>query len=365
MNFSAPIAWPFTVEAEPGDTTVLVVGDTNVLGREDPASAFEGVRATFDAADAVIGQMEGMLTSPSDDPDRPDIPFKPWWRHSEPDVAHGFKRAGFGAVACASNVAYPPQACADTAAACRAAGLPMAGVGADEQEARRAAVFEVGGLRVGLLSYTSVFHPNVMPAGPKSPGCATIRAHTGWTPGRRALEMPGDPPEVATWVDPHAAERLRQDIAAARTRCDLVIVSCHWGVSSSAVTQDYQRQIAAVCASEGADLVFGHHPHVVHGAELVDGMPVFYSLGNFAFDGHKMAGRHLDGLMLRLLIRDGRIADIAIVPVRRGERNLVRIVDPAADEGADIMRNFGALCEAFAVALTDRGADATLRQAAE
>lgn len=360
MNFAAPIAWPFSVVPEPGDETLLVVGDTNILGREDAASAFAQVQATFDAAGGVIGQMEGMLTTPSTDPEDPDIPFKSWWRHSETHVAEGFRAAGFSAVACASNVAYPAQACIDTVDACRAAGLPMTGVGANEAAARLPAIFRLGETHVGLLSYTSVFHPNIMPAGPKRPGCATIRAHTGWTPGRRVLEMPGDPPEVSTWADGEALKQFRADLRRAKPQCDLLIVSCHWGISSSCETQDYQREIARAAAQEGVDLVFGHHPHVIHGAELFGDVPVFYSLGNFAFDGPKMLNRHLDGLVLRLVIRAGAIADIAVVPARRNDANLVELLEPSRDEGARVMSTFSDLCRVFGTDVELRGADATL-----
>ena len=307
--------------------------------------------------------MEGILTTPSDNPEAPDIPFKSWWRHSEKHVAAGLKSAGFRTVACASNVSYPAQACLDTAAACRDAGLPVAGVGVNAAASRTPALFDLCGTKVGLLSYTSVFHPNIMPAGPNNPGCTPIRAHTGWTPGRRILEMSGDKPEVSTWVDRDELAMLRQDLAAAKAQCDVLILSCHWGVCSSSETQDYQREIARTAAEEGVDLVFGHHPHVIHGAEHIGIMPAFYSLGNFAFDGSKMRNRHLDGLMLRLLVRNKRIVDIAIVPARRADDNLIELLEPIVDHGARIMAEFEALCAAFGTDVAVRGADSALRGA--
>ncbi len=332
--------------------TLLVVGDTNVVGRADAAEAFAAVRDELDTADAVVGQMEGMLTDPSPEPEvRPDIPFKPWWRHSERSVAEGLRRAGFSAVGAASNVAYPNAACVHTAEACAAAALPYAGVGRNEAEARAPALFQVGSARAALLSYTSVFHPNVMPAGPDSAGCATIRARTAYEPGRRALEMPGDAPEIRTWADPQALDAMRSDIQAAREQADVVILSCHWGVSSSAVTHDYQREIARAAVAAGADLIFGHHPHVIHGAEMLAGprgdVPVFYSLGNFAFDGWKMRGRNLDGLVLRVTVAGGLVAGLDVRPCRRGEDNLVRVLDPQSAEGARIMARLATLTEAL------------------
>jgi poly-gamma-glutamate synthesis protein (capsule biosynthesis protein) len=56
----------------------------------------------------------------------------------------------------------------------------------------------------------------------------------------------------------------------------------HWGENYAGVT-DAQREAARRFAEAGYDLVIGHHPHVAQEVEIVDGMPVLYSLGNLAF----------------------------------------------------------------------------------
>lgn len=353
-------AWSFDPPRGPGDGEILVVGDTNLMGRADPASAFRHVAATFAAADARLAQMEGLIVADpgarfasGSDP----LPYKPGWRHSGPETAAAYASA-FSAVACASNVAYPPEACADTAARLAAAGLPACGIGADEDAARAPAIVETQAARIGLLSYTSVFHPSLLPAGPGRPGCAVLPARTAYLPGRRALEMPGAPPEIRTWPEPEAVEVLRADVAALRPRVDVLIVSCHWGLTGAERPVAYQTALAETAAAAGADLVFGHHPHVVQGAANVAGMPVFYSLGNFAFDNPRMIGRHRDGLLLRLLVRDRRIAAIAIVPVQRDAENDVRLLPPQDGEGLRILEAFRSRSAALGqgVALGPRGA---------
>lgn len=332
--------WPFEPPRAPGEGEVLVVGDTNLMDRTDPASAFRHVAATLRAADAVLGQMEGLLAP--DAASGPDpLPYKPGWRHSEPEAAAGYA-AAFSAVACASNVAYPPEACADTARRLGEVGLPVCGIGADEAAARAPAVVETPAARIGLLSYTSVFHPGLLDAGPAWPGCAVLPARTAYLPGRRALEMPGAPPEIHTWPEPEALETLRADVAALRASVDLVVVSCHWGLSGSPEPQAYQVALAEAAADAGADLVFGHHPHVVGGAARMGRTAVFYSLGNFAFDNPRMVGRHRDGLLLRLLVRERRIARIAVLPVQRDEANDVRILPPEDEAGRAILDAFAA-----------------------
>lgn len=76
-----------------------------------------------------------------------------------------------------------------------------------------------------------------------------------------------------------------ETIRAAKSRADYVIVSAHWGYEYKHVPNDsVQVERAHGFVDAGADLVIGHHPHVVQGIEIYDGVPILYSLGNFIFD---------------------------------------------------------------------------------
>nr|WP_276519555.1 CapA family protein [Bradyrhizobium elkanii] len=90
----------------------------------------------------------------------------------------------------------------------------------------------------------------------------------------------------------------------------------------------------------GADMVFGHHPHVVQAGEIYQGKPIFYSLGNFAFDWDVMRGRHLDGLALRCLIAGKKITEIELLPVRRNEHNDICVHSADTGAGKDILGRF-------------------------
>jgi poly-gamma-glutamate synthesis protein (capsule biosynthesis protein) len=75
------------------------------------------------------------------------------------------------------------------------------------------------------------------------------------------------------------------DIRAAKARADVVLVSHHWGIHFvRAVIADYQREVARAAIEAGADAIIGHHAHILKGAEVIAGKPVFYSLCNFATD---------------------------------------------------------------------------------
>jgi len=79
---------------------------------------------------------------------------------------------------------------------------------------------------------------------------------------------------------PEIAQRLR----AARGAADLVVVSIHWGSEYQRLPDARQRAQARWLIQHGADLIVGHHPHVVEPPECIDGHPVFFSLGNHVFD---------------------------------------------------------------------------------
>ncbi len=64
----------------------------------------------------------------------------------------------------------------------------------------------------------------------------------------------------------------------------LVIVMTHWGEEYVVEPQEAQRELATRMIEAGADLVVGSHPHVIQGIELINNVPVIYSLGNFVFD---------------------------------------------------------------------------------
>lgn len=94
---------------------------------------------------------------------------------------------------------------------------------------------------------------------------------------------------------------------------DIQIAYVHWGNEYELVHHATQEQLAHAFVDAGADLVIGHHPHVIQDVAMYRGKPVFYSLGNFIFDQYFNADV-LQGLMLELTITDDRI-EVVLVPV--------------------------------------------------
>ncbi len=65
---------------------------------------------------------------------------------------------------------------------------------------------------------------------------------------------------------------------------DYVVVNIHWGIEYQKQHSKNQEQIAHSLIDSGADIIFGHHPHVIESVEVYKGKAIFYSLGNFVFD---------------------------------------------------------------------------------
>ncbi len=80
-------------------------------------------------------------------------------------------------------------------------------------------------------------------------------------------------------------ELILQKLETAAQNADFVILSLHWGIEGSGYYTDGQRELAQLLAEAGADLILGHHPHVLQGGEYLETSRgrsyVAYSLGNF------------------------------------------------------------------------------------
>lgn len=98
---------------------------------------------------------------------------------------------------------------------------------------------------------------------------------------------------------------LAQKLRLARSLANVVVVSIHWGNELQDWPSDAQRKSAEWLVDHGADLVVGHHPHVVQHPDCVHGRPVFYSLGNHVFD--QKYAETKQGLIADCAIQAGRL----------------------------------------------------------
>ena len=83
-------------------------------------------------------------------------------------------------------------------------------------------------------------------------------------------------------------EQVAKDIKELKEKgAEIILVHYHWGVERSYVPEESQKTLAHYTVDSGADLIIGHHPHVVQGVEEYNGKFIVYSLGNFMFGGNR------------------------------------------------------------------------------
>lgn len=80
---------------------------------------------------------------------------------------------------------------------------------------------------------------------------------------------------------------IKKDIEAMKKDADLVIVTFHWGEERANYPNNIQKDLGRFVIDNGADLVIGHHPHVMQGIEQYKDKYIVYSLGNFSFGGNR------------------------------------------------------------------------------
>lgn len=257
----------------------LATGDL-AMDRDDYDSSFVATRDVLQRADIVFGQLE---TSFAERGTR-----LPQARHAvlaRPEGAAALGRAGFDVISFAGNhcLDWGNEAFFETIGHLKDAGIQVAGVGADIADARKPTIFRLpDGTSVAVLAYSSIL-PMSYWADERRPGCAPMRAFTVYE--QIEHDQPGTPPRIHSYPHRDDLAAMEEDIRAAKRAADIVIVSHHWGIHFvRAVIADYQRDVARAAVAAGADAILGHHAHILKGAEMIDGKPVFYSLCNFATD---------------------------------------------------------------------------------
>ena len=258
--------------------TLIAVGDV-APDREDPRECFAASRDLLKSADFAFCQLE---TSLADKGVR-----LPQARHAvltRPNVAPAMREAGFTAVSFAGNhcLDWGNEAFFETIGNLKSSRMDVIGVGANIAEARKPVIQEANGVRIAFLAYSTIL-PQAYWAEANRPGCAPMRAHTVY----EAVEhdQPGTPPRIHTFPHREDQEAMCEDIRKAKTQADVVVVSHHWGIHFVPyVLADYQPIVAYAAIDAGADMILGHHAHILKGIEIYRGKPIFYSLCNFATD---------------------------------------------------------------------------------
>ena len=269
--------------ADPGPVTLSAVGDILLdrgvgrrIERHGAGFPFGAVRDLL-RADVAFGNLECPLS------ERGTRVPKKYSFKADPSAVECLRHGDLRVLSLANNHTMDcgRRGLVDTMRHLKEKGLAWCGAGMNRDEAEQAAVVTVRGLRIGFVGFCD-FLPEGSFARDDRPRIALI-----------------------------SGERLVRAIGAARQRSDVVVASFHWGVEYAGRPSARQRLVGRMAIRSGADLVLGHHPHVLQGWEAVTPGPsesktglIIYSLGNFVFD--QGPGRPRESIVLRcILTRDG------------------------------------------------------------
>jgi len=205
-----------------------------------------------------------------------------------------------------------PDVLDDTLRALHQQTIRTAGIGDDPQQKRRPQVLEVRGQRIAYLGY----------AEPSSPALADGGAN-GVNMGTR--------------------QHLATDIRAIRDQVDWVIVNYQWQRAIAPNPDQSQMDLARYAIDQGADLVVGHHPTVMQGAEIYKGRAIAYSLGQIEpLRGTDVSSADLDTAILRVDLQETEMrVEFVPIQVRQGKaaiasgesaRSILQTVTAAATE---------------------------------
>jgi poly-gamma-glutamate synthesis protein (capsule biosynthesis protein) len=260
------------------DVTLYFVGDVGPK-RGDPDSIFRYVRPVLSQADIAFCQLEPNLSQRGT-----RLPQARLAMRTDPRAARAIRNAGFHVLSFASNhcMDWGSEAFLDTLNALQEQNLRVIGAGRNIEEARRPAFFECQGTRIAFLAYNSIL-PFGYWAEIDRPGCVPMRAWTVYE--QIEHDQPGTPCRIHTLPHQGDLKAMIRDIRNAKSQADVVIVSMHWGIHFvPAVIAEYQREIGHTAIDSGADVIIGHHAHILKGIEVYRGKVIFYSLANFALE---------------------------------------------------------------------------------
>lgn len=281
---------------------------------------FRGVREVLTKADLAIVNLECPFT------ERGEKLAKNFNFRARPELAQILRRGGVAAVSLANNHAmdYGADGMRDTRQALTDVGIRHFGTGNTLQEARSPLIIDRNGFRLGFLGYyfqstEDMLEPAEIFALPDRPGVAGVYT---------------DLAQIKAMV--------AEDVAALVPNVDAVIPFFHWGREGKYVVGDYQREIAYLAIERGARAILGAHPHRLHGVEVHNGAPIFYSLGNFVYGGIKNPEDTLT--MIAELRIDHEKVEADVVPVRYTNWPDVPY-QPVVLEGADRRRALARITE--------------------
>nr|WP_272879029.1 CapA family protein [Clostridium sp. Cult2] len=253
------------------------------IDRNGYAYPWEKVRNYFQSSDLSIVNLETSITTRGK-----KWPEKEYNFRSYPETLKPMKEAGIDVVTLANNhtLDYGFEGLMDTLNHLEKNEIAYAGGGRNKREALMGTVIEREGVKIGIISFSRVIPDVKWYATDKKLGL--VGAYDGYT------------------------KDMMKRIEELKKEVDIVILSIHWGKEGNVEPRPEEIAVARKAIDMGADIVMGHHPHVLQGIEVYKGKPIFYSLGNFVFGSKNDLNRTT--MIGQVIIEDKKIDRIKIIP---------------------------------------------------
>ena len=299
----------FSVKKPRPAATIEFVGDImlgrgveQIISRKGPSYIVDPVKPFLTSANLVIGNLECPLTECVDTLSK--HVYNAIYLKAPPKNAEVLRTSGITAVSIANNHSMDFGECGlrQTIRVLDSNNIRFAGVNSSPSGSNKASLLKVNGLKILWASYLA--HP---------------RTQGTFLHSIRDKDK-SDLPICQTDYD-----SLPIIVGKLKKRCEILILSLHWGDEYSVEPSEKQIRVARACIDSGATIIAGHHPHVLQPIERYHGGVIFYSLGNFIFDSAPEETRL--SMIARCRIRGDRDVDSLVVLHTIADHGRIRPLD--------------------------------------
>jgi len=254
---------------------------------------FQSVIAELRKRDLIFGNLECPLSNRGNPLKNKCCLYSPSF------TVKSLKLAGFNIVSLANNHIFDHdyEGFQDTVACLEENNISYFGAGKNLEDARKPAVLYVNNISIGFLGYSWNFIGSIN----------ATKNKFGTAPLNKKI--------------------ILEDIKKLEGKTDKVIVSLHWGYDRERYPLPSQRKLAHKIIDAGADLILGHHPHVLQGIEKYRGKIIIYSLGNFIFPDIFYKNYNLiqtlenkESIIFNCKISKKEIKDFEIIPIKSNNK---------------------------------------------
>jgi len=243
---------------------------------------FKYVSPYFKKSDLTVVNLETSISN------RGKAEDKQFRFRANPSVVKGIKNSGIDIVSLANNhsLDYGKDALMDTLNYAKKEQIGTVGAGKNSKEAFTAQYRTINGKKIAILGLSHVLPESSWFAGSNKAGIASA----------------------------YTTNPMMQYVKYAVKKSDYTIIMIHWNKERKDYPEDYARKLGKQFIDAGVDAVVGGHSHTLMGTEIYKGAPIYYSLGNFIFDGSNDP-KGQESMIVRLTLQNNKVKS-SIIPLK-------------------------------------------------